>query len=321
MFIPTIETKDLTALFKDISFKTIYTTLYISPTTTEPTITETIIKELREKRNENLFVIPGYNEPIKGADLEWWIIYQGEEGEEMQAIHLRIQAKMQDAPGLRTLAKYNDINHENKEGIQIDLLINAAKDEKAIPLYCFYNLYFEGDTKKDVEDKAWKYAHAEDINSTRNANNKINDDYKTLDALAKPMHRLASIAEKAPQRIIEEFLSKNPESNDFDYRHNQLPAYALEKIVTNELTTHPFMIKNEWFAEQVSKRVLKNRKRTSSTFNVSVFGIAETFRFLNKIIKRLIVWLKKKLGLELKTLPIIITVSKDPIFEKNKRHK
>ncbi|MGG3561969.1 DUF6615 family protein [Neobacillus rhizosphaerae] len=316
MHIPTTE---ITALFKNITVNTIYRALYRSPSTSEPSITDYIILELRDNRNENLFVIPGHNEPKKGADLEWWILYQGEKGEEMQAIHLRIQAKKQDPPGKRTPAKYTDINHYNEDGFQIDLLISAAKDEKAIPLYCFYNRYFEGKTQKDIEDKAWKYAHAEDIDSTRDVNRKINDDYKTLDEFADPMHDLASIAEKEPKRIINEFLDRNPGFKDIDYRHNQLPAYVLDQIVTDELTSHPFMKKNEWFVDKVTERILKNRKRDSDTFYVSVFGIGETIKFLGKIMNRFIKWLKEKMGFGVKNLPIIITVSKEPIFEKNNK--
>lgn len=319
MKVPFTITKDLTGLFKKIAVEQVYNKLRSSPNRRETTITDDIIGEFRDKRSKDLLVIPGYKEDKKGADLEWWILYKGEKEEEMQAIHLKIQAKKQVPPTKKKAAKYEDINHRN----QIDLLISGCADEKAIPLYCFYNLYFKVDTPKDIEDKSWKYAHAEDIASTRSrdVDRKINDDYKTLDKFAKPMHDLASYAEFNPVKILQDFIDKNKgiTINPLDYRHNQLPAYVLKKIVTNELTTHPFMNKHEWFAEKVSRTVLKNRKRDSNKFKVSMFGIAEILGLLGGIIiTALFVLVRKFMRFGEKNLPIIITVSKEPIFYKEK---
>ncbi|MFX3643398.1 MAG: DUF6615 family protein [Candidatus Pristimantibacillus sp.] len=296
-------------MFKEIAKEEIYRKLKPSPDFKETAITENIVNELRQNRNANLLAIPGVNEPIKGADLEWWILYHDQKKNETQALHLRIQAKKQTSQ-----TSYGDINQKNKKGYQIDLLINEARADKAIPLYCFYNRDFAGASEKDVENEAWKYAHASDIATTRNTNGVINDHYKTLDVFTTSMHSLATITENYPIKILHDFMKNNTDEKGIDYRHNDLPEYILNKLVTNELTTHPFFKQNPWFANTVSKSKLTRRKRKSDTFYSSFSGIGALLKFSKELVFGLYSRFKKLFGFEVKNLPVIISVSKEPIF-------
>ncbi|MCR8633520.1 hypothetical protein NV381_20255 [Paenibacillus sp. N5-1-1-5] len=241
--------------------------------------------------------------------MEWWILYHDQKKNEMQAMHLRIQAKKQTSP-----TSYGDINQKNRNGYQIDLLIDAAVADKAIPLYCFYNRYFAGTSKNEVENETWKYAHASDIASTRNSKGEINDHYKKLDVFTTSMHSLATIAEKHPIKILQDFIKGNASVDGINYRHNDLPEYILDKLVTNELTTHPFFQLNPWFANSVSKSKLTRRKKKSDTFYSSILGTPTLFKFLKEVMTGLRSWLKDIFGFGVKNLPVIITVSKEPIF-------
>lgn len=68
-------------------------------------------------------------ESYNGSDWEWWILTQS------YAYRLLIQAKKLNHKG----DNYPLITYSNKNGMQIDLLIQEAKLRNALPLYAFYS--------------------------------------------------------------------------------------------------------------------------------------------------------------------------------------
>ena len=70
-------------------------------------------------------------ESYNGSDWEWWILTQD------YAYRLLIQAKKLNHCG----DNYPLITYSNKNGMQIDLLIQEAKTRNALPLYAFYSCF------------------------------------------------------------------------------------------------------------------------------------------------------------------------------------
>ena len=68
-------------------------------------------------------------ESYNGSDWEWWILTQS------YAYRLLIQAKKLNHHS----DNYPLISYSNKNGMQIDLLIQEAKTRNALPLYAFYS--------------------------------------------------------------------------------------------------------------------------------------------------------------------------------------
>lgn len=88
------------------------------------------------KRNEEAFC---------GADWEWWIVTNGTY--QMEAYRLLIQAKKLKKDG----DNYARIAYSNQHGLQIDLLIEAAKKRRALPLYAYYSC-----VKPDINEQIVK---------------------------------------------------------------------------------------------------------------------------------------------------------------------
>ncbi|MCI8610662.1 MAG: hypothetical protein HFE66_01920 [Clostridiales bacterium] len=73
-------------------------------------------------------------EAFNGSDWEWWILSYNS-NYETTAYRLLVQAKK-----LRpNVDNYPLIHYSNKNGMQIDLLIEAAKTRHALPLYAYYS--------------------------------------------------------------------------------------------------------------------------------------------------------------------------------------
>ena len=72
-------------------------------------------------------------ESNNGADWEWWILVNS--NFETRAYRLLIQAKKLKPNS----DNYPLVTYSNKNGMQIDLLIDEAKRRKALPLYAYYS--------------------------------------------------------------------------------------------------------------------------------------------------------------------------------------
>lgn len=64
-----------------------------------------------------------------GADWEWWILFK------KQSLRLRVQAKKLSP----TADNYPELARTNRYGLQIDMLLNSAKNANAIALYALYS--------------------------------------------------------------------------------------------------------------------------------------------------------------------------------------
>jgi hypothetical protein len=99
----------------------------------EETITETALYEIAlEHANDDRIVITPFTKPIEfrnGADWEWWLI-KGRIG-----LGFRVQAKRL-FPNGRYQSLLKAPPHEYR---QLDKLCDAGRDDRCIPLYCFYN--------------------------------------------------------------------------------------------------------------------------------------------------------------------------------------
>ncbi|MBV1810505.1 hypothetical protein MQC82_11070 [Pseudomonas viridiflava] len=97
----------------------------------EETITDLLVHNIK-KWGAGKILIKDFNkheEALNGSDWEWW--FTGPTG---KWLGMRVQAKVLNLKS----GKYEHLHHKNKNGAQVDLLVNAAKASNAIPLYCLY---------------------------------------------------------------------------------------------------------------------------------------------------------------------------------------
>ena len=72
-----------------------------------------------------------------GADWEWWVITNSEFSKsKYDAYRFLVQAKKLKM----SRDNYPLLSYSNKNGMQIDLLINEAKERNALPLYMYYSI-------------------------------------------------------------------------------------------------------------------------------------------------------------------------------------
>lgn len=89
---------------------------------------------IREKRI-HYHAFSRHEESINGTDWEWWILLGSNYPDEMCAYRFLVQAKkLQSGKDNYPLLSYG-----NKNGIQMDLLIENAKFKRAFPLYAYYS--------------------------------------------------------------------------------------------------------------------------------------------------------------------------------------
>lgn len=97
----------------------------------EESITDFLILNLKSPAKNNLVVksFTRHAEALNGADWEWWFT-----GPTQKWVGMRVQAKVIN------LAKeeYQHFDHSNKNGNQVDLLIQNARNKNMIPIYCLY---------------------------------------------------------------------------------------------------------------------------------------------------------------------------------------
>jgi uncharacterized protein DUF6615 len=98
----------------------------------EETITDLLLLELKRlgRGQVNILQTPKHKEKMTGTDWEWWI---GED--RIGWLRFAIQAKKMNPRSSR----YDGLNHKVGSILQMDLLENYARANKAVALYCLFN--------------------------------------------------------------------------------------------------------------------------------------------------------------------------------------
>ena len=79
-----------------------------------------------------------HEESKNGSDWEWWILTKDNSGvRKFNAYRFLVQAKKLLFPGNDN---YPLIGYSNKNGTQVDLLLNSASSKNALPLYMYYSI-------------------------------------------------------------------------------------------------------------------------------------------------------------------------------------
>ena len=108
----------------------IYNWMKKQPTVGEESITDWLLFALSESLPSLKYITFSRHKEARetGADWEWWFI------DNSKALCLRIQAKKLFA----SKDNYNSLAYTNRYGLQIEKLIDNAKEKNAIPFYTFY---------------------------------------------------------------------------------------------------------------------------------------------------------------------------------------
>lgn len=88
-----------------------------------------------------------HEEANNGADWEWWIL-TSRSGKEYNAYRFLVQAKKLKSNGRDN---YSLLSYGNRNGYQIDLLMETAEYKNAFPLYMYYSVALV-DTRKQIEE-------------------------------------------------------------------------------------------------------------------------------------------------------------------------
>ncbi|OPX54101.1 hypothetical protein SAMN02745127_01526 [Oceanospirillum multiglobuliferum] len=97
----------------------------------EESITDFLILNIKKLGGTKLIVesFTRHKESVNGADWEWW--FTGPSG---KWLGMRIQAKVLKLDS----EKYEHLHHHNKNGKQVDLLVQDAIRGNMVPTYCMY---------------------------------------------------------------------------------------------------------------------------------------------------------------------------------------
>lgn len=97
----------------------------------EESITDFLILNIKKLGDNKLIVesFTRHKESLNGSDWEWWLT-----GPSGKWLGMRIQAKVLKLD----IEKYEHLHHRNKNGQQVDLLVQDAAKHGMIPAYCMY---------------------------------------------------------------------------------------------------------------------------------------------------------------------------------------
>lgn len=104
------------------------------PNVKEESLTDRLLYEVSEGSDRFIYKSFSRNEEsFNGADWEWWVLTAEPI---FKAYRFLVQAKKLKMDGRD---KYAQLCYTNRNGMQIDLLIDNAKKRNAMPLYMFYS--------------------------------------------------------------------------------------------------------------------------------------------------------------------------------------
>ncbi|MGG3269868.1 DUF6615 family protein [Priestia aryabhattai] len=288
--------------FKEIS-KTVFWKMQRNDSVEETSLTDEVIDQLRQLNSERLLAIKGINEKKNGADIEWWIVFPGNSSHNLEAIHMRIQAKrlhLRDKVDHR----YKDLDH--KKGKQLKNLIKEAFNIKAIPLYCFYNYYSQTPysfKKNPVDiDDGWRYAYAADISKARRTSFSTYDHLSTIDPLTKPVHWLAMLAEKNPRDILAEYAKQDGSITLSNLVKDKLPDYVFDILDSYLYLNGDFFKDKQWFPQIKEVRRKHKEEKGKRAVSAMIKQMLNNFMTLISFEK-----IKKK------QRHLIITIAEEPM--------
>lgn len=125
-------------LFHNVS-KYIYNWMKRQQHVKEESLTDWLLYNISQECNCIYYqAFSRHEESQNGSDWEWWILTSDSSGKhKFNAYRFLVQAK-------KLFSNNNDnfplISYGNKNGLQIDLLINFAKNRNALPLYVYYSI-------------------------------------------------------------------------------------------------------------------------------------------------------------------------------------
>lgn len=105
----------------------------------EESLTDWLLYEISQRCNFIYYqAFSRHEESHNGSDWEWWILTKDNSGvHTFNAYRFLVQAK-------KLLPHGNDnyplIGYSNKNGTQVDLLLNSASSKNALPLYMYYSI-------------------------------------------------------------------------------------------------------------------------------------------------------------------------------------
>ncbi|MFE8149334.1 hypothetical protein RBA69_19215 [Brenneria goodwinii] len=115
----------------------------------EESITDFLVLNIKKWGSRKIVVntFTRRKESVNGSDWEWW--FTGPSG---KWLGMRVQAKVLKLDS----EKYEHLHYSNVNGQQVDLLIQDAKNNDLIPLYCMYTNWKPGDYKVGWKCKTYK---------------------------------------------------------------------------------------------------------------------------------------------------------------------
>lgn len=120
-------------LFHDLS-RDLLNWILNQPNVKEESLTDRLLYEVSKGTDRFIYKTFTRNEEsLNGTDWEWWVLTAEPI---FKAYRFLVQAKKLKADGKD---KYAQMCYSNRNGMQIDLLINSAMERCAMPLYMFYS--------------------------------------------------------------------------------------------------------------------------------------------------------------------------------------
>lgn len=133
--------------------RTVYDWLHKQPHVKEESLTDWLLYAISENCSNVYYqAFSRHEESKNGCDWEWWILtsdYRG--GSLYNAYRFVVQAKKLQPDNQDN---YPSLAYSNKNGIQIELLMNTAKYKNAFPLYLYYSTA-SGDIKEQMRNFSW----------------------------------------------------------------------------------------------------------------------------------------------------------------------
>lgn len=115
--------------------KYVYSWLKRQEKVKEESLTDWLLYEISSRTNRFYYKAFTRNEEAtNGADWEWWVLTNGSNG--FNAYRFLVQAKKLKS----NQDNYPLISYGNRNGLQIDLLIDSAKQRNAMPVYMYYSV-------------------------------------------------------------------------------------------------------------------------------------------------------------------------------------